>query len=42
MISSATGYFTEKNGEKYLIIDLIEKYEEVFSDIRNYIRNRND
>ena len=27
MISSATGYFTEENGEKYLILDAIDKYE---------------
>ena len=33
IIHSATGYFKEKNGEKYLILDLIEKYEEVFSGI---------
>ena len=31
IIHSATGYFKEKNGEKYLILDLIEKFEEVFS-----------
>ena len=34
IIHSATGYFKEKNGEKYLIIDSTEKYEEVFSEIR--------
>ena len=27
IISSATGYFTEENGEKYLILDTIDKYE---------------
>ena len=27
MTSSATGYFTEENGEKYLILDAIDKYE---------------
>ena len=27
IINSATGYFKEKNGEKYLIIDSTEKYE---------------
>ena len=32
-IYSATGYFKEKYGEKFLILDLIEKYEEVFSGI---------
>ena len=35
IIHSATGYFKEKNGEKYLIIDSTEKYEEVFSGIRS-------
>ena len=30
IIHSATEYFKEKNGEKYLIIDSTEKYEEVF------------
>ena len=30
IIHSAKGYFKEENGEKYLIIDLTEKYEEVF------------
>ena len=29
LIYSATGYFKEKNGEKYLILDSTEKYEEV-------------
>ena len=33
IINSATGYFKEKNGEKYLILDSTEKYEEVFSGI---------
>ena len=33
----ATGYFTEKNGEKYLILDTIDKYEEVFSGIKSEI-----
>ena len=36
-IHSATGYFKEKNGEKYLILDPIEKYEEVFSRIKSKI-----
>ena len=34
MIHSATGYFKEKNSEKYLILDPIGKYEEVFSGIK--------
>ena len=36
-IHSATGYFKAKNGEKYLIIDSTEKYEEVWSGIRSEI-----
>ena len=28
----------EKNGKKYLILDFIEKYEEVFSRIRSEIK----
>ena len=41
IIYSATGYFTEKNGEKYLILDLTEKYEEVFSGIISEIKTLN-
>ena len=41
MIHSAAGYFKEKNGEKYLIIDSTEKYEEVFSGIRSEIEMLN-
>ena len=37
IIHSATGYFKEKYGEKYLIIDSTEKYEEVFSGIKSEI-----
>ena len=37
IIYSATGYFKEKNGEKYLILDSTDKYEEVF--FQNYIKN---
>ena len=37
IIHSATGYFKGKNDGKYLIIDSIEKYEEVFSGIRSEI-----
>ena len=37
IIHSATGFFKEKYGEKYLIIDSTEKYEEVFSGIRSEI-----
>ena len=37
IIYSATGYFKEKYGEKYLIFDTTENYEEVF--FWNFIRN---
>ena len=37
IIHPATGYFKEINGEKYLILDPIGKYEEVFSRIRSEI-----
>ena len=33
MIPSATGYFTKENAEKYLILDAIDKYEEVFLEL---------
>ena len=42
IIHSATGYFKEKYGEKYLIIDSTEKYEEVFSGIRSENKTLND
>ena len=35
IIHSATGCFKEKYGEKYLILDSAEKYEEVFSGIKS-------
>ena len=38
---SATGYFKEKHGEKYLIPDLTEKYDEVFSGIISEIKTIN-
>ena len=41
IIRSATGCLKEKNGEKYLIIDSTEKYEEVFSEIRSEIETFN-
>ena len=41
VIHSATGYFKEKNGKKYLVIDLTKKYEEVFSGIRSEIKTIN-
>ena len=37
MIHSATGYFKEKYSEKYLILDLTQKYDEVFSGIEKEI-----
>ena len=41
MILSVTGYFKEKNGEKYLILDSTEIYEEDFSGIKNEIETIN-
>ena len=41
IINSASGYFKEKNGEKYLILDTIEKYEEDFSEIISEIKTLN-
>ena len=34
IIHSATGYFTEENGNKYLVLDSANKYEEVWFSIR--------
>ena len=41
MISSATGHFKEKYGEKYLVLDSTEKYDEVFSGIKKEIERIN-
>ena len=42
IINSATGHFKEeKNEEKYLILDSIDKYEKVWSGIRSEIRTLN-
>ena len=41
IIYSATGYFKEENGEKYLIIDSTEEYEEVLSEIKSVIETIN-
>ena len=41
IINAATGYFKEKNGEKYLILDLTKKYEEVFSGTISEIKTLN-
>ena len=38
---SATGYFKEEYGEKYLILDLIEKHEEAFYGILSEIKTIN-
>ena len=38
MIHSATGYFKEKYSEKYLILDSVEKYEEVSSGIKKKLK----
>ena len=41
IIPSPTGHFKEKNGEKYLIINSIEKYDEAFSGIISEIKTLN-
>ena len=41
IIHCVTEHFKEKNGEKYLIIVLTEKYEEIFSEIRSEIKTIN-
>ena len=41
MIHSATGSFKEKYGEKYLILNSTEKYDEVFSGIKKEIEKIN-
>ena len=41
IINFATGYFKEKNGQKYLILDLTEKYEEVYQEIISGIKTLN-
>ena len=40
-IHSATGHFKEKYGEKHLIIDSTEKYEEVWPEIKSEIKTLN-
>ena len=42
LIYSATGYFKEKNNEKYLILDSTEKYEEGFSVIKQIETNNGE
>ena len=41
IIHSSTGYFKERNGEKYLILDSTDKYEEVWSGIISEIKTLN-
>ena len=41
VIHSATGYFKEEYGEKHLILDSTEKYDEVFSGIKKEIETIN-
>ena len=40
-IQPATGHFKEKNNDKYLILDLTDKQEEVWSRIRSEIKTIN-
>ena len=40
-IHAATGYFKEKNGEKYLILDSTDKYDDAFSGIISEIKTIN-
>ena len=41
IINSVTGYFKEKNGEKYIVLDSTEKYEKAFSGIISEIKTFN-
>ena len=41
IIYSATGHFEGKNDKKYLILDSTDKFEEVWSGIRSYIKTLN-
>ena len=41
IIHSVSWHFKEKNLEKYLIIDLTDKYEEVWSGIRSKVKTLN-
>ena len=40
-INSATGYFKEKNDEKYLILDSTKEYESVWLEIKSEIKRIN-
>ena len=37
-INSTTGYFKEKNDDKYLILDSTKEYESVWSETRSEIK----
>ena len=41
LFHSVTGYFEEKNSEKYLILNSTDKYDEVFSAIKSQIETIN-
>ena len=41
ILHSATGRFKEKNDEKYLILDLTDKYKEALSGITSEIKTLN-
>ena len=41
LIGPNTGYVTEENGEKHLILDTVDKYEEVVSGIKSEIETIN-
>ena len=41
IIHCAAGHFKEKNDDKYLILDLTDKYEEVLSGMRSEIKTPN-
>ena len=40
-LNSATGYFKEKNDDKYLILDSTKEYESVWSEIKSEIKRIN-
>ena len=40
-INSATGYFKEKNDDKYLILDSTKEYESVWPEIKSEIKRIN-
>ena len=40
-INSATGYFKEKDDDKYLVLDITKEYESLWSDIKSEIKRIN-